>query len=658
MDVPAWLRNLGLERYEQAFRDNEIDGEVLPKLSADDLTSLGVTLVGHRRKLLDAIAALRAGGMPTDDAALAESEAARRQLTIMFTDLVGSTALSTRLDPEDMRDMIRAYQDTVAGGVSRFGGIVAKFMGDGVLAYFGFPRAHEDAAERAVRAGLAIVDAVGRLRLPDGAPLCARIGIATGLVVVGDLVGSGSAQERAVIGETPNLAGRLQTLANPGAVVVAPTTRRLVGGMFKYADLGDREINGFAEPIRIWQVLGPSEAEGRFEAAHTGSLTPMVGREQEIALLLDRWRQVREGKGHVVLLCGEPGIGKSRVIQALSEHLHDEPHTRLRYFCSPHYSDTALHPVIEQLERAAALARDDPPARKLDKLAAFLEASVETIGDAVPLIAALLSIESDDRYPLAAMSPQRRRERIFGTLVDHLVSLAARRPVLIVWEDVHWSDPTSLELLERIIDRAQSHRVLVVITFRPEFIARWTGPEHVTALTLTRLERRLAGTIIEGLTGGKALPHALLDQILAKTDGVPLFVEELTKTVLETGLIEDKGDRYALSGPLPALAIPDTLQDSLMARLDRHPSVKEVAQISAAIGREFSYELLAAVASMNEDELRAALAQLCRAELVFAQGEPPEEVYKFKHALVRDAAYATLLRGRRRQFHAQIDESL
>lgn len=669
MDVSAWLRNLGLGRYEQAFRANEIDAEMLPKLSAEDLTILGVTPLGHRRKLLEAIAALNARAESTDASAAAatkfkhvhhtgEPEGERRQLTVMFTDLVGSTALSTRLDPEDMRDTIRSYQETVAGAVSRFEGVVAKFMGDGVLAYFGYPRAHEDDAERAVRAGIAIVEAVERLCLPDGAPLAARVGIATGLVVVGDVLGSGSAREREVIGETPNLAARLQALADPSAVVIAPATHRLVSGLFEYADLGERRIKGFSEPIRTWRVLGFSRAESRFEAAHAGSLAPIIGREQEIALLLDRWQRTKDGEGQVVLLSGEPGIGKSRVVKALSEHLHDEPHNLLRYFCSPHFTDTALHPVIDQLERAADLDRDDPPTRKLDKIATLLAESTDDFTEAVPLVAALLSIPPDDRYSLPAMAPQRQKQKTLTVLVTLLAGLAARRPVLVIWEDLHWSDPTSRELLDLIIERAQSLPVLIMITFRPEFVAPWSRHGHVTALTLARLGRRQAAAIVQTLTGGKSLPAAVLDQVLVKTDGVPLFVEELTKTVLEAGLLKDEGDRYALSKPLLLLAIPTTLQDSLMARLDRLAPAKEVAQIGAAIGREFSYELLAAVAPLSEDELREALDQLSRSELVFCRGTPPEATYIFKHALVREVAHATLLRSRRHQIHARIAQTL
>ena len=516
MDVGAWLRGLGLGRYERAFRDNDVDAWVLPGLTKEDLKEIGVASVGHRRLMLQAIAELPRSptavvpvvGAELDTATpgAESSRAERRQLTVMFADLVGSTALSARLDPEDMRDLLRGYQDSVAGIIARFGGVVAKFLGDGMLAYFGFPRAHEDDAERSVRAGLDIVDAVGRLRSPDGAPLGARVGIATGVVVVGDLIGSGPAQEQAVVGETPNLAARLQALAEPGAVVIAPLTRRLVGGLFECADLGDHAVKGFAEPARAWRVLGPGRAEGRFEALRGGSLAPVIGREQEVALLLERWERARGGEGQAVLLCGEPGIGKSCLVQALSEHLRDEPHAHLRYFCSPYFADSALHPVTEQLGRAASLVRDDSPERKLDKLEALFAQSTDHPAAVAPLVAALLSIPAGERYPPLSLSPQRRKEKTLAALVGQLEDLAARRPVLITWEDVHWSDPTSLELLDLVIDRAQFLRVLVVVTFRPEFALPWARHGHVTALTLARLGSRQAAALVDQLTGGKTLP--------------------------------------------------------------------------------------------------------------------------------------------------------
>jgi class 3 adenylate cyclase/predicted ATPase len=672
VDVASWLQGFGLERYEPVFRKHEIDAAVLPELTDEHLRELGLPL-GPRLKLLKAIAALRAeppapgeppptaGPVPTAEEeerraqALPPSEAERRQLTVLFCDLVGSTDLAGRLDPEDLRDVIRAYQDACAGAIVRFEGHVAKFMGDGVLAYFGYPRAHEDDAERAVCAGLQAVRAVGALAPCAGGPLAARVGIATGLVVVGDLVGEGAAQEQAVVGETPNLAARLQSLAEPGDVVVAPTTRRLLGGLFEYGDLGMHRLKGFAAPVRAWRVLGGSRAEGRFEARHAAGLTPLVGREYELGLLLDRWRQARDGEGQVVLLGGEPGVGKSRLVRALRERLAAEAYTPLSHFCSPYHQGSTLHPVIDLLERAAGLARDDPPERQLDKLEAMIALATDDVrGEPAPLLADLLAIPTGGRYLPLALSPQRRKERTLAALLTQLERLAAKQPVLALYEDVHWADPTTLELLDLIVDRVPGSRALVVITFRPEFRPPWIGFSHVTLLTLNRLNQRQVHAMAERVTGGKALPPEVLGQIVAKTDGVPLFVEELTKTVLESGLLREEADRYTLAGPLAPLAIPATLYDSLMARLDRLAPVREVAQVGAVIGREFGHELLAAVVPLPNDELAHALAELVDSELVFRRGTPPHAVYTFKHALVQDAAYASLLRGKRQQLHGRI----
>jgi class 3 adenylate cyclase/predicted ATPase len=675
VDIAAWLRGLGLERYEPVFRDNEIDAAVLPELTDEHLKELGLPL-GPRLKLLKAIATLYAApgdrrGAPCpggaeqaaeDEArsppAVTASEAERRQLTVLFCDLVASTELATRLDPEDLREVIRAYQDACAGAIVRFEGHVAKFMGDGVLAYFGWPRAHEGEAERAVCAGLQAVRAIGALAPCAGLPLQTRVGIATGLVVVGDLVGEGAAQEQAVVGETPNLAARLQALAEPGTVVVDPATRRLLGELFEYADAGVHRLKGFAAPVRAWRVLGSGRAEGRFEARHAAGLTPLVGREHELGLLLDRWRQATEGEGQVVLLCGEPGVGKSRLVRALRERLGEQSLTPLSHFCSPYHQGSALHPIIGLLERGAGLARDDPPERQLDKLEALIALATDNVGAVAPLLADLLAIPSGGRYPPLALSPQRRKERTLAALLTQLEGLAARQPVLALYEDVHWSDPTTLELLDLIVDRIPGSRVLVLITFRPEFRPPWIGFAHVSLLTLNRLNQRQVAAMAERVAGGKALPAEVLEQIVAKTDGVPLFVEELTKVVLESGLLQEEGDRYTLAGPLPALAIPATLYDSLMARLDRLAPVREVAQVGAVIGREFSHELLAAVAPTPGDEFAHALTELVDSELVFRRGAPPHATYTFKHALVQDAAYASLLRGKRQQLHARIAQVL
>jgi class 3 adenylate cyclase/predicted ATPase len=642
MDVAEWLRRIGLEQYEPAFRANEIDARVLPSLTAEDLKDLGVSLVGHRRRLLDAIAALGAAAPAATAAAPIQTDAERRQLTVTFCDLVGSTELSARLDPEDLREVIAAYHRAVAEIVAGFDGFVAKYMGDGVLVYFGYPRAHEDDAERAVRAALDVVDAVGRLDVKS-VPLQARVGIATGLVVVGDLIGEGSAREQSVVGETPNLAARLQALAEPDAVVVAAGTRRLLGDLFEYRDLGAVAVKGIAGPVPAWQVLRPSAVASRFEALRGSALTRLVGRDEEIDLLLRRWARAKAGDGQVVLVSGEPGIGKSRIAAALAERLHAEPHLRLRYFCSPYHQDSALYPFIDQLGRASGFARDDPPAAKLEKLEALL-ARAEPPDEDVALLADLLSLPASERHPLPNLSPLRKKERTLEALIRQLEGLARRQPVVMVFEDAHWTDPTSRELLDLAMERVRTLPVLLIVTFRPEFQPPWTGQPQVTVLALSRLDRRDRTALVTQIAGGDALPDDVIGQIAERTDGVPLFVEELTKSVLESGVT--------------LLGIPTTLHDSLMARLDRLGSVRRVAQIGAAIGREFSYSLLRAVSGLSEDELQTALARLVASELVFQRGMPPEAIYPFKHALVQDVAHGSLLRNTRQQLHGQIAEAL
>jgi class 3 adenylate cyclase len=574
----------------------------------------------------------------------------------MFCDMVGSTALAARLDPEDLREVIGAYHRAVGEVVAGFDGFVAKYMGDGVLIYFGYPRAHEDDAERAVRAGLGVIDGVGRLDVKSAKPQ-ARVGIATGLVVVGDLIGEGSAQEQSVVGETPNLAARLQALAEPDTVVIAAGTRRLVGDFFEYRDLGAVEVKGIAGPVPAWQVLRPSAVTSRFEALRGSALSPLIGRDEEIELLLRRWARAKTGDGQVVLISGEAGLGKSRITAALAGRLHAEPYLRLRYFCSPYHQDSALFPFIDQLDRAAGFARDDIPAAKLEKLKALLARAAPPEDDVV-LLADLLSLPASERHPLPNLSPQRKKERTLEALIRQLEGLACRQPVVMVFEDAHWIDPTSRELLDRTVERVRSLPVLLIVTFRLEFQPPWTGQPQVTMLTLNRLDRRDRTALVEQIAGGKALPEEVVAQIVDRTDGVPLFVEELTKSVLESGLLHEAADRYVLDGALPPFAIPTSLHDSLIARLDRLASVRLVAQTGAAIGREFPYALLRAVSRLPEDELQAALARLVASELVFQRGTPPDAVYAFKHALVQDAAHGSLLRSSRQQLHAQIAEVL
>jgi class 3 adenylate cyclase/predicted ATPase len=638
MNVAEWLRGLGLEQYAPAFRDNHVDGEVLRRLTAEDLRELGVASIGHRRRLLDAIAALVAADTPPTPAPApsAVAEAERRQLTVMFCDLVGSTPLSARLDPEDLRRIIGAYHRCVTEVVEGFGGFVARYMGDGVLVYFGYPQAHEDDAERATRCGLALVDRVQRLNQAE--ELHARVGIATGLVVVG-----GEVVEHDVAGDTPNLAARLQTLAEPNTVVIAAGTHRLLGALFEYRELGAVEVKGVAAPVLAWQVLRASAVASRFEALRGSALTPLVGREEEIDLLSRRWALAKTGAGQVVLISGEPGIGKSRIAAELEGRLYAEPHIRLRYFSSPYHQDSALYPFADQLERASGFLPDDPPAARLEKLETLLARAAPPDED-VAFIAHLLSLPSSDRHKLPNLNPQRIKERTLEALLRQLAGLAREQPVLMVFEDVHWIDPTSHELLDLTIERVRSLPVLLIITFRPEFQPRWTGQPQVTMLTLNRLDRRDRSALVAQVAEGNALPDEVVDQIVDRTDGVPLFVEELTKSVLENGV--------------SLVGIPTTLHDSLMARLDRLAPVRLVAQIGAAIGRQFTYVLLRAVSDLPDDELRGALARLVASELVFERGIPPDAIYTFKHALVQDAAHASLLRSTRQQLHAHIAEAL
>ena len=608
---------------------------------------------GHR---LAATGVKAAGRSVADTATPQPSQVAgsaeRRQLTVMFCDLVGSTALSARLDAEDMREIMSAYLRRCAEVIGTSGGFVAKNMGDGVLAYFGYPQAHEDDAERAVRCGLALVDAACRLQTTSDGSLQVRVGIATGVVVVGDLIGEGAAQALEVMGETPNLAARLQTLAEPGQVVIASSTRRLTGGHFEYRDLGRVALKGWANPIQAWQVLDASAVQSRFEAQHETGLTPLVGREEELELLLRRWNQALQGEGRVVLLTGEPGVGKSRLIAALQERLQSQAHVRIRYFCSPQHTDSALYPVINQLERAAQFERGDEPAQKLNKLQDLLAPVVPPQAPEVALLADLLSVPRNGQHGLL-IDPQKRKEKTFDALFAQLRHLQ-QQPVLTIYEDVQWIDPTTLELLALTVERAQHMRVLLVICARPEFTPPWPAYAHVTTVSLARMSRREGTRLVMEVTQGKALPDKVIDQILVRTDGVPLFIEELTKTVLEGGLLRKREHDYVLDGPAAPVAIPTTLHASLMARLDRMPSVRQAAQVGAALGRQFSHELLDAVAEMSASQLSEALEQLVHAELLFRRGTPPNAQYTFKHALVRDVAYASLLRANRQQLHARI----
>src|SRR4051812_22063919 len=665
MDVADWLRALGLDQYEAAFRANDVDVEVLPTLTAEELKDIGVSLIRHRRRLLEAIAKLQNDrtpsqvvrpssdhpvSIPAGDVVSQGGE--RRQLTVMFCDLVGSTALGEKLDPEELRDLLHAYRTLCGDIIARYDGVVARYVGDGILTYFGWPAAHEDDAERAVRVALEIVQTVKRASATEA--LSVRIGIATGPVVVGEAADTGD-QSKLAVGSTPNLAARLQALAVADQIVIATSTRRLIGNTFDLRDLGEHDLKGIAEPVHTWRVERVAVMESRFDAHHgPAGLTPLVGREQEVDLLLHRWAQAQDGEGQVVLLGGEAGIGKSRIVSVLRERLEAQGVQALRFQCSPYSVNSAFWPIIDNFERALKFARDETAEAKLDKLEALVVTHYGRPLADVRFVAAILSLPCEERYGKLTMTPQRHKDETLRTLVDITEAAAHRQPSVLLFEDAHWADPTTLEVLDLLIDRVKTMPLLVVLTHRPEFQSRWSGHGHVGALNLSKLTRAQSAAIISSLAGGKALPGPLLEQILTRTDGVPLFAEELTKTVLESGDLKEADDYYEYAGSTRAVTIPATLRDSLMARLDRFMPVREVAQIGAAIGREFSYEMIEAVAPMPQAQLDDALVRLRESGLAFRRGTPPDAVYIFKHALVQDAAYDSLLKRRRQQLHGKI----
>lgn len=664
MEIGAWLEEVGLRQYEQAFIENGVDELVLLKLTSEDLKEIGVVAVGHRRRLIEAIALLgveaaRSAELPTSSGVVAASsfgrasaqDAERRQLTVMFCDLAGSTELSTRLDPEELRDLLAAYRSCVTETVHRHSGYVAKHMGDGVLVYFGYPDAHEEDAERAVRAGLDLVGSVSALEVYEG-KLQVRIGIATGLVVVGDLVGSDEAQERGIAGEAPNLAARLQSLAEPDGVMIAAETRRRVGGLFNCRSIGLVEARGFPEPVEAFQVLSESEVASRFDALRSVR-APIIGRDEETALLRKRWEQVCGGDGRVVLIAGEPGIGKSRLVASFMDETKYGPQQQVRLFCAPHHVASPLLPVIRYLENAAGFAQVNDDEAKRRKLDAFLAKYATSAVDRAVLVE-LLSLEPERGALPDQMGPQIRKERTLAAITGLFEAMSRRRPTVILWEDAHWIDATSLELLGSLVPSIQNLPALLLITFRPEFVAPWSGQAGVTSLTLSRLERRHNAALAKEVAGGGKLPTELLNEIVARTDGVPLFIEELTRSVLESGLLRKSDDGYILDAPFVPRAVPDSLHASLMARLDRLGGARHVAQVGAAVGREFSYQLLATTLSQPESELREALARLVEAELLFVRGQPPSAIYQFKHALLQEAAYDALLKSKRRELHARI----
>jgi predicted ATPase/class 3 adenylate cyclase len=657
MNLKDWLESNGLGKYAELFAENEIDFDLLPQLTEGDLDKLGLS-VGARRRLALAIKSMdepdrQPGGVNIVETGGAE----RRQLTVLFCDLVGSTALSQRLDPEALRELIGGYQKKCSAVIGKYDGYVAQYLGDGVMIYFGWPRAHEDDAERAIRAALELVDIVTK---SGGAePLHVRIGIATGTVVVGESSEADSSEPKLAVGETPNLAARLQGLAGVDEIVIAPTTRLLAGATVVVEDMGDQTLKGITEPVRSWRVNGLGRSRARLDTtSKAGAAMPLVGRATELALLLDRWEQAREGEGQVVLLCGEPGIGKSRLTQALREKVSDNPHIRIRYQCSPYHTSTALHPFVEQLQHAARFTPDDTADTKLAKLESLLSKAVDDPAQAVPFVASLLSVDYTSKYAPLTVTPQRQKDLMLQALGAQLTGLSGKTPVLMILEDAHWIDPTSQGLFNLMVPMVAERGVLLVVTFRPEYQPQWQGFGHVTPLLLSRLPRRQAAAMIEKVSAGTALSQDVVDEIVAKTDGVPLYVEEVTKAVMESRVGTADGGGHALPGSAGDLVVPSTLQASLMARLDRLSSAKDIAQIGACIGREFTMELLAAVSNRSEEDLTTAVHQLIDAELIYAKETLNRVTYVFKHALVQEAAYASLLRSRRERIHADIAEAM
>jgi len=651
-DVEAWLRELGLEQYAVAFAENRVDFALLPHLSDEDLRELGVSRLGDRKRLLRGIAAIGAGeqaeatrpSAPALEVSARSRTAERRQLTVMFVDLVGSTELSQRLDPEDLRDLMGRYQDAVAGCVARYGGYLAKFLGDGVLAYFGWPQDFEDQAERAVRAGLAAVRAVEEIALDGRKELRARGGIATGQVVIGDLIGASASDLEAVTGETPNLASRLQAVARPGQVVIGAVTRRLGGTMFQLQDLGEQALKGFAEPVGVWSVVGESAVQGRFETVHSGTLTPLVGRQPEFQLLCERWALAKSGEGQLVLLSGEAGIGKSRLVRELREAVRGGQHFCLSHQCSAHHGNTALYPVIRRLENLIAVA--DTTDAKLDRLEALLRLATDNIAQIAPLVAELLSIPAEGRYGTLDLTPQQRRNRAIEGLVGQIVALGRRRPVLFIVEDANWIDSTTEAFIAELAARVTRSAVLIVITHRLDYTPPWAGHSHLTSVTLNRLSRDQSRRIVR-LAGGDQLSEDVIDRVVTRADGVPLHVEELSKSLLE--------------GPTPAreAAFPASLKASMTARLDQlGGSAKQIAQVASVIGREFSHQLVMAVSGSSEDETGAALGRMVKSGLIYQRGAAPAVTYQFKHGLVQETAYDSLLKRRRQELHAQIATAL
>ncbi|OUL99177.1 AAA family ATPase [Variovorax sp. JS1663] len=659
--VREWLDAHKLTEIAEVLEREQIDWEALLVLTPADLRDLGLP-VGLRAKLSAALRSLPGAhasfeaesgspAKPLGESAGSPDDGERRQLTALFCDMVGFTELANRTDPEVLQQIVRAYENACEVCIARYEGYVFQLLGDGVVAFFGYPLAHEGEAERAIHAGLEIVETLSRLDIPVAGRLAVRIGIATGVVVV-------SSAGKGAVGEAMNLAARLQGLARPGHVLVSEQVHRLAGGSFDYEDLGEQALKGIARPVHVYGIAGVSEAASRFEAATLEGLTPLIGREQEIGLLLERWSLAQDGEGQVVMLSGEPGIGKSRILNAFRERVESQGAKALNFQCSPYYVNSAFWPSANNFERGLKFAPDESPESRLDKLEGLIVGVYGRPLADVGFIASMMSIPCGERYGTSAMTAQKRKQETLRTLVDLTEAAARTQPSVMLFEDVHWADPTSLEVLDLLIDRVRSIPLLIVLTHRPEFKPRWSEQGHVSALNLSKLTRAQGAAMVSRLAGNKALPAALLEQILAKTDGVPLFVEELTKAILESGELTEQADHYEYRGAASGITIPASLRDSLMARLDRFNPVKFIAQVGAAIGRVFSYELIAAVAPMTQEQLDESLARLTESGLASRRGSPPEATYTFKHALVQDVAYDSLLKSRRQELHAKIARAI
>src|SRR3984893_5526444 len=671
-DIAGWLGEIGLEKYVEVFRSNDIDFDVLPSLGPNELKELGVSL-GDRQRLLKAIAArsgraaeasapsapaMEARAAPAPSAPAPEPAAERRQLTVLFADLVGSTALSQALDAEDLRDVLHGYHDAVTGAIRDAGGFVAKFMGDGVLVYFGYPQASEDAAERAVTASLRAIAAVQALPAVNGQALATRVGIATGPVVVGEVIGESLAREVNVVGETPNLAARLQSLAAPNSAVLSEVTARMVAGSFALDDLGLHDLKGIALPARVFAAVRERTAAERDAAAEAAGAALLVGRDTELALLMERWSRSKDGRGQTVLVTGEGGIGKSQLVAALRRRVGREGCASIVLRCSPHQRSSAYGPVIAHLEQLLQLRRDDTPEGKFAKLERVLGAYRFPRADTVPLFATLLSVPLPADVPPSRLTPEQQKQHTQQDLVALMTEEAEQNALLTVWEDVQWIDPSSLEVAELLLDQIPTVPMLMVVTCRPEFRSPWGMRSHLTPIMLGNLGRAHVETIATHAAGGKTLPAALVEQIAEKTDGIPLFVEEMTKAILESGVLREEENRHELTGPIEALSIPISLNDALMARLDRLQAAKSLAQLGAVIGRRFSYDLIRTLAAYDEGRLQQELGQLVSAELLYQRGMVPRTTYMFKHALIQDVAYESLLRRRREELHGTIGEAI